>query len=364
MGNCIKDARESHALTRDQLARMIGVTRQSIALMETGRMYPGTQTALRLARALGRRVEELFWEQDPEPADEITLYPEQSDMRTDLRAYLTAVGGRRLARIANPTSADSGPPAHVVIRRAIAGSVDEHGPKIQPFATVSSLPDTVFVSGCDLGLSVLTQHVTLQSQRCQGIWFNVTNARALAELQDGVTHIAAVHLPAEQTLADLKLSCGVTAFHFARAQLGWVMRRGNPRSFCDAEQLRHQALRLVNRPQGAGARALLDCELQRAHVDVRDVAGYDFEVSGHFDVADAIAKGFADVGVAHAGAAARLGLDFTALQAEHCSLLIRADAMASDAVQALIHALQSDRFRAELSAIGPYDTDQSGNRCH
>lgn len=47
-------------LTQAELADLSGITRKSINAIESGRMVPSTILALKLARALGIKVEELF----------------------------------------------------------------------------------------------------------------------------------------------------------------------------------------------------------------------------------------------------------------------------------------------------------------
>jgi putative transcriptional regulator len=47
-------------LTQEKLAELVGVTRKTINTVETGRFIPSTVLALKLARALGATVEELF----------------------------------------------------------------------------------------------------------------------------------------------------------------------------------------------------------------------------------------------------------------------------------------------------------------
>lgn len=47
-------------LTQAGLAEMAGVTRRSINAIETGRMVPSVLLAIRIARALGVTVEEVF----------------------------------------------------------------------------------------------------------------------------------------------------------------------------------------------------------------------------------------------------------------------------------------------------------------
>jgi putative transcriptional regulator len=64
--NHIKVERARHDLTQEQLADLVGVTRKTINTVETGKFVPSTVLALKLARALHTRVEELFYLTDEE----------------------------------------------------------------------------------------------------------------------------------------------------------------------------------------------------------------------------------------------------------------------------------------------------------
>ncbi|HYN97798.1 MAG TPA: helix-turn-helix transcriptional regulator [Pilimelia sp.] len=64
--NRIKVERARHDLTQEQLADLVGVTRKTINTVETGRFIPSTVLALKLARALHIRVDELFYLADGE----------------------------------------------------------------------------------------------------------------------------------------------------------------------------------------------------------------------------------------------------------------------------------------------------------
>lgn len=61
LANDLKAARESAGLTQGGLAEAIGVSRKTINTVENGVFQPSTLLALKLARALGRSVESLFW---------------------------------------------------------------------------------------------------------------------------------------------------------------------------------------------------------------------------------------------------------------------------------------------------------------
>ncbi len=56
----LREYRTSASLTQAQLAADVGVTRQTIIAIERGNYTPSILLALKLARALGVTVEELF----------------------------------------------------------------------------------------------------------------------------------------------------------------------------------------------------------------------------------------------------------------------------------------------------------------
>ncbi|RUS43530.1 helix-turn-helix transcriptional regulator [Cohnella sp. AR92] len=58
--NTIKVQRAKMKLTQEQLAELIGVTRKTVNTIENGKFIPSTVLAIKMARALGLPVEELF----------------------------------------------------------------------------------------------------------------------------------------------------------------------------------------------------------------------------------------------------------------------------------------------------------------
>lgn len=60
MTNKLKLTRTAHNLTQEELAKLAGVSRQSIHAIESGKYVPTTILALKLARILATSVEELF----------------------------------------------------------------------------------------------------------------------------------------------------------------------------------------------------------------------------------------------------------------------------------------------------------------
>ncbi len=66
MKNRIRVARAEIRMTQQQLADAIGVSRQTINAIESGRFVPSTVLALKMAQTFGKQVEELFSLEDDE----------------------------------------------------------------------------------------------------------------------------------------------------------------------------------------------------------------------------------------------------------------------------------------------------------
>lgn len=60
LGNHVKQHRARLDLTQEDLARRVGVRRQTILAIEKGHYVPSALLAFRIARELGMRVDDLF----------------------------------------------------------------------------------------------------------------------------------------------------------------------------------------------------------------------------------------------------------------------------------------------------------------
>ena len=60
----MKELRAKYNLTQDDLARIVGVRRETILFMEKGRYNPSLQLAHDVAKALGTTIDELFLFED------------------------------------------------------------------------------------------------------------------------------------------------------------------------------------------------------------------------------------------------------------------------------------------------------------
>ena len=61
LGNRLRAARGERGFSQAELARTVGVSRQTIGSIETGGYCPSTVLALQLARVFSVPVDSLFW---------------------------------------------------------------------------------------------------------------------------------------------------------------------------------------------------------------------------------------------------------------------------------------------------------------
>ena len=59
----LKLARVEKGLSQQQLADLIGATRQTIGLIEKGKYNPTLNLCVKIANALGKTLNDLFWEE-------------------------------------------------------------------------------------------------------------------------------------------------------------------------------------------------------------------------------------------------------------------------------------------------------------
>ena len=59
----LKAARAAVGLTQQGLADTVGVTRQTIVAIEKGDYNPTVKLCIQICRALGKTLDELFWEE-------------------------------------------------------------------------------------------------------------------------------------------------------------------------------------------------------------------------------------------------------------------------------------------------------------
>jgi excisionase family DNA binding protein len=193
------------------------------------------------------------------------------------------------------------------------------------------------------------------------------SAAGLKALDRGHTDIAWSHLyhpdTGEYTLPYLPRY--VTSFEpvavtvFSR-ELGFVVRRGNPRGLAGFADLARPEVTIVNRQEGAGTRLLLDQRLGDLGIPSDAVRGYRREAVTHLEVGLAVLSGEADTGLASSSVANILNLEFIPVTWERFDMVLSRETFFGPGAQAILETLRSGEFRRRVSHLGAYDFEQTG----
>ena len=60
----LKTARIEHDMTQSDLADAVGITRQTVGLIESGNYNPTLSLCIAICKTLGKTLNDLFWEED------------------------------------------------------------------------------------------------------------------------------------------------------------------------------------------------------------------------------------------------------------------------------------------------------------
>ncbi len=370
--NALRRRRLEKGLSQQELAQLAGVTRQTISGIEAGSFSASVSVALRLAKVLNSRVDELFWlEQEPETVEaQWARSPGTPAGASGVRVQLARMGGRLLAYPleGNRCFETVFLPADGVAVTAGAGGAGNSGPvRVRLMGDEATPGRTVVVAGCDPALSLLAEHTRRRFPGVRVIWEMLGSSAALAALARGEVHLAGSHLhdPAsgEFNLPFIRAALGdrpVMVIQLAYWEEGLLVPRGNPKGIHTMGDLARPDVRITNREPGSGARLLLDRGLFAAGIYPSRVAGYETEAFSHLEVAQAVSSGRAGVGIGVGVIARTFGLDFVPLVRERYDLTVPKENLESDAVQALLETLNHRGFRNELQALGGYDTSGTG----
>jgi putative molybdopterin biosynthesis protein len=148
---------------------------------------------------------------------------------------------------------------------------------------------------------------------------------------------------------------------FAQRTQGLLVKPGNPLNIHSLQDVMTKRLRYVNRGLGTGTRLLLDEMLTHQGLVADQLIGYGHQELSHSAVANCIASGQADAGLAIESAALSSGLDFVPLASENYWLVCLKSALESLPVQALRKHLASPEWQNTLHEMLGYQVNQSGN---
>jgi putative molybdopterin biosynthesis protein len=231
-----------------------------------------------------------------------------------------------------------------------------------------SLGNRIVIAGSnDLALEALTK--TIHS-RCPHLTVSLSNLGSLAglnALRERTCHIAASHLLDAETgeynspyikksFSDLK----VRIVNLAHREQGLLIQRGNPLGIKTLKDLANKKAVFINRQSGSGTRLLLDFKLKDENIDPLEISGYATIAHTHMEVALAVLRGAADIGMGIRAAAKVLDLDFILLANERFDLIIPNEYCDAEAIGALCKSLNMDEFKSTITHMGGYETYDTG----
>ncbi len=359
--------RQKRGFSAIQLAQLTGVSRQTIYAIEAGTYVPNTAVALRLARALDTKVEDLFKLPDDAPApvlpsEPVTLLPGCESLQPGQPVQLCKVDNLLVA--SPPLAVQWYFPASdaVIATKPAAGKTE-----VQVLQPDDELRNRILVAGCDPGISVLARHV--RAAGIELVLAHRNSSQSLKLLKEGCIHIAGTHLrdasSGESNIAEvgrLFAKDSVAVVSFAIWEEGIVTARGNPKNIRGIEDFARPGITIANREKGAGSRRLLDAALKRLGIDSTKVRGYLKTAPGHLPAAWKVQTGAADCCISTRAAARAFGLGFIPLVSERYDLAIRREHLDLPGIQALLDTLSRSNFRRELESLGGYDTKSAGQR--
>jgi putative molybdopterin biosynthesis protein len=352
-GNCLRQVRQEAGFSQSDLAARAGVARQTVGGIEAGQYGPSLAVAFRLARVLGKTVEDIFWFPDvPEevPAAWSGLGPEPD---AGEKIYLTSRGGNYAAF---PVGRDG-------LQSEANALVRENRGREPLLATIldpeSLQCPTVLLAGCSPALDIIKKRLNQRYRDVKLYWVNVNSMASLRALEKGIIHGAGLHIYDEETgeynLPIIQRTLQKKPYvvvNLCYGEQGFVLPKGNPGGIASYGDLARPGVRVVNRELGAETRRLLDTGLKASHLTPEQVAGYNFQVKTHQEVVQAVALGGADCGISLRSLAQVYNLDFIPITHERYDLVFLQENLAEPGVQAILECLGKRSFHLELESSG------------
>lgn len=371
---CVKtnltELRAKRGLGAAQLARRVGVSRQTVYAIEAGNYVPNTAVSLKLARALDATVEELFHldteERAAKQAVSVTILGNTESIKPGQPLNLCNVDGNTVA-VAPEIGAWGIPPADAVLLEPVRKGKHAATAKVQVLGNKWKGAARILLAGCDPSVSILAQ--SLQAQGCELIVGYENSSRSLELLRGGLIHVAGSHLMDKTTgktdflpITSLFVRNTVAVFSYAIWEEGLVIAQGNPKRIAGVEDLTRKGIRFTNREQGAGCRRLWDDLLHKKRILAQQIDGYDRITAGHLASARLVREGEVDCCVSTRVVARAMSLDFIPLAEKPYQLVFRRAHLNLSPIQTLIETLSRASFRREVEAFTGYDMGSAGDR--
>lgn len=357
----VKAMRMARGMSQKELAERVGVGRQAIYDMESGRYVPNTMVALRMAKVLACAVEDLFQMIGGEPHAQPVILADR-DIAPGSRLSVARVND---ALVAYP---QDGRWLLSEGFHAADGLLESSGQEIRLLHDDQRLDRRILLLGCDPSFSILNAHMNRYGKGAELLCRFASSRRAMEGVRKGHAHLAATHLhnsgpeEANVTMAKGQLGqSGAMVVGFSLFEEGLMVAPGNPHRIATVADLTKEGVRFVNRDQGAAIRVLFDDQLARLRVPPERIDGYDRAATSHIQAAQMVAFGLADAALGLRAVAATYHLDFVPIQFVRCDLVIPQHFRDLPAVLVLMDILQSKALRADIASLPGYETSMTGS---
>ncbi|MBN3871236.1 substrate-binding domain-containing protein [Nostoc sp. JL33] len=411
--NNLKSIRTRLGMSQQDLANIASVTRQTISGVESGLYAPSVAITLRLAKALGCQVEDLFWlERDLPEIEAVLAKPVPNGQQ--LRVSMARVGGQWIAypligkdafrqdmipadgetvAVSHPFAGvppvvGSGEPVRVdgfpgISKLSLASAVarNERHPKGESTSqtgtnkvrvrllddNLDTLHNTVVIAGCAPVISLWARATERWHPQLR-VQYNFANSMAaLHSLCRGEAHIAGMHLYDPETgeyntpfVRDVLAGKEAVLITLGVWEEGLLLKSGNPMGIRTVTDLVALGATIVNREIGSGSRMLLEQTLQKEQIPFDAVQGFDNILKNHQDVAQAVVRGVADAGMSTASVATAFGLGFIPLHQSRYDLVILKEYLEEAPVQQLLSTLGHRMVHSQFEILGGYDISKIG----
>ncbi|MEH2247754.1 substrate-binding domain-containing protein [Nostoc sp.] len=375
--NNLKSIRTRLGMSQQDLANIASVTRQTISGVESGQYAPSVAITLRLAKALGCQVEDLFWLERDLPEIEAVL-AKPVPCGQPLRVSLARVGGQWIAypligkdafrqdMIPADGEAVAGVPARY-LKGKDKSRIGTDKVQVRLLDdNLDTLHNTIVIAGCAPVISLWARATERWHPQLR-VQFNFANSMAaLHSLCRGEAHIAGMHLYDPETgeyntpfVRDVLAGREAVLITLGVWEEGLLVKSGNPKGIRTVTDLVAGAT-IVNREIGSGSRLLLEQTLQEQQIPFHAIQGFDHIVKNHQDVAQAVGLGVADAGISTASIATAFGLGFIPLHQSRYDLVILKEYLEEAPVQQLLSTLGHRLVHSQFEILGGYDISKIG----
>jgi len=366
LGNGVGRKRAGAGLRQQELAERVGVSRQSLSMVEAGRSVPSAALALRLAAALGCKVEDLFWADDARTSIDTELAAD--DRRDGARVTLASIDGRWVAHRLDPASAAA---FLIAADGIVSGGAGRAGraaghQRVRLLGDEAAARSTLLCAGCAPAFGILAARAS-RGAGDRVVWLERSSMASLDLLARGQVHVAGAHLYDEDArefnvpfIRRRMPDRPMLVFNLARWEAGLVVAAGNPRRIRGVRDLARPDVAFARRQDGAAAQDLVERLLRREGLRPASLARRGLVAGEHAEVARLVALGAADVGIALATVARAHGLDFLPLAEERFDLVVAKELSSDARVVRLLETMGSRTFRREMESLGGHVTRDAG----